>query len=277
MVRKTNHQFVADNAWHPCPRFLPSSSRRYMALASEPERISLFWRVTGSCVALLLCLPAVFLITFLALWLTLPPLPSFSEMFRAVSSWTSMLAALEALSTAVSVHFPLNVQSAPLEALAKIFWHLMPSMSVLAPLLELTEILSAVIFSMSASAPDELVKVSLSHLRWSMSVSAPLLSVMEQEVHLMPLNSASAPLLISRENGRLTFRSFCSWSDAPELRATCCGEAAARYTLMQLSLILTFLVNERFSVPFSILASKYGASVSSMTALTSVFSEASVV
>lgn len=62
------------------------SSRRYMALASEPERISLFWRVTGSCVALLLCLPAVFLITFLALWLTLPPLLSFSEMFRAVSS-----------------------------------------------------------------------------------------------------------------------------------------------------------------------------------------------
>ena len=65
---------------------LISSSRRYMALASEPERISLFWRVTGSCVALLLCLPAVFLITFLALWLTLPPLLSFSEMFRAVSS-----------------------------------------------------------------------------------------------------------------------------------------------------------------------------------------------
>lgn len=62
------------------------SSRRYMALASEPERISLFWRVTGSCVALLLCLPAVFLITFLALWLTLPPLLSFGEMFRAVSS-----------------------------------------------------------------------------------------------------------------------------------------------------------------------------------------------
>ena len=65
---------------------LISSSPRYMALASEPERISLFWRVTGSCVAPLLRLPAVFLITFLALWLTLPPLLSFSEMFRAVSS-----------------------------------------------------------------------------------------------------------------------------------------------------------------------------------------------
>ena len=84
--QKSNHQFVADNVWWPVPRFLPLSSRRYMALASEPERISLFWRVTGSCVALLLCLPAVFLITFLALWLTLPPLLSFSEMFRAVSS-----------------------------------------------------------------------------------------------------------------------------------------------------------------------------------------------
>lgn len=86
MVKKSNHQFVADNVWNLCPRFLPSSCPRYMALASEPERISLFWRVTGSCVALLLCLPAVFLITFLALWLTLPPLLSFSEMFCAVSS-----------------------------------------------------------------------------------------------------------------------------------------------------------------------------------------------
>lgn len=60
MVKKTNHQFVADNVWWPVPRFLPSFCRCYMALASEPERISLFWRVTGSCVDLSFCLPVTF-------------------------------------------------------------------------------------------------------------------------------------------------------------------------------------------------------------------------